>query len=203
MFAAGCATSRGVLDIETVEVENPASSIIVKIVEVTDKRVFEIAPKKPSIPSLKNGEIDNPAITSRAVARKRNSFGAALGDILLPENRTVTQVTEEALSRALKESGYRVASKGDPDYESALPLKAEIKQFWGWFNPGFWVIKVNYRAEVELQGDWPITGENRIVKGASRLERAVASGAVWKEAIQKGMDDFITNMKSALKKNPA
>jgi hypothetical protein len=199
ILVAGCATSRGVMNVEPVEVANPKSSVVVKIVEVVDARVFELKPKHAYTPSLKNGEVDNPAITSRAIARKRNGFGAALGDILLPENRTVAQVTEEALARALKESGYRVASKGDPDYAAAVPLKAKIEKFWGWLNIGFWTLKVNHNTKVALEGDWPLNGENRIVEGKSRLARAIVSGAVWRESLQAGLDDFVENVKSVLK----
>lgn len=200
MVITGCATSRGVLDIQVLDIPNPNSSESVKIVEVSDNRVFEIKPKQPSIPSLKNDEIYDPSITKRAVARKRSGFGAALGDILLPEGRTVEQVTEAALVKALRESGYRVVSKGESGYETALPLRAEIEQFWAWFNPGFWQIKLTYNAKILLKGDWPIKGENRIVEGNAIFTGSVASGAEWREVITKGVNDLIENVKSILKK---
>jgi predicted small secreted protein len=71
LVVAGCATSRGVLDIQVPDSPNSTSSRAVKITEVVDRRVFEIRPKAPSIPSLKNNEINDPSITLRAVARKR------------------------------------------------------------------------------------------------------------------------------------
>jgi hypothetical protein len=67
---------------------------------VTDRRVFEVNPRQANIPSLMNdAEIKNPAITARAVARKRGGFGKTLGDVgdvLLPEGRTVTNVVAVA-----------------------------------------------------------------------------------------------------------
>lgn len=85
----GCATNRWVLNFVVPPTSNPKNGTPVKIVKVTDLRKFELAPKQPNIPSLKNGEITEKAITSRAIARKRNSYGMALGDIPLPEGRTV------------------------------------------------------------------------------------------------------------------
>ena len=102
---SGCATTRGVLDMQVPDSPNPGSSETVKITEIVDRRVFEIRPKVPSIPSLKNNEINDPSITRRAVARKRGGWGKAFGDILLPEGRTVEQPTKDALSKALRESG--------------------------------------------------------------------------------------------------
>jgi PBP1b-binding outer membrane lipoprotein LpoB len=107
---SGCATTRGVLEIETEESVNPASGQAVKIVQVVDQRIFEIRPPSPDIPSLKNNEINDPAITSRAIARKRNAYGKAMGDILLPEGQTIMDLVSSSLAKGLRENGYRVVS---------------------------------------------------------------------------------------------
>ena len=136
---ASCASNRGRLDVRVQQSPAAAANAVpLKIVAVTDKRVFQINPRQPSIPSLKHGEINNPAITKRAIARKRGGFGMAVGDILLPEGRTVEDVTRETLVKALTKKGYRVLKPGDPGYEDAPALSAEIHQFWSWFTPGFW-----------------------------------------------------------------
>jgi hypothetical protein len=72
LFAIGCATSRGVVPAPTLASANPASGPAVKILRVADLRKFEVAPREPSTPSLQGGEIHDPAITARAIARKRN-----------------------------------------------------------------------------------------------------------------------------------
>ena len=85
----GCATSRGILEVPLTVGDNPAQGREVKIVRVSDRRTFQMKPPDPSTPSLKDEAIDNPAITSRAIARKRSGYGMAMGDILLPEGQTV------------------------------------------------------------------------------------------------------------------
>ncbi|MFT5486376.1 MAG: putative lipoprotein YajG [Paracoccaceae bacterium] len=200
LILTGCATSRGVLDLKVPDLPNPASAQTVKIMAVADKRVFEIKPKKPSIPSLQNDEINDPKITRRAVARKRNGFGAALGDILLPEGQTVEQLTRAALVNALRDSGYRVVAAGEPGYDTATPVSAEVQQFWAWMTPGFWEIKLRYNAQLQLNGDWPLNGENRIVTGDARYSGAIASSSEWREVINNGIIDLIKNLKSTLKK---
>ncbi len=129
-FASGCAVSRGILEVEVPTAMNPSIGPAYKIVEVKDSRQFQLRPQEPSIPSLKGGEIDNESITSRAIARKRNGYGKAMGDILLPEGQTVTELTARAVARAMRESGLRVVEQGDPDWKRARPVEAEIQQHW-------------------------------------------------------------------------
>jgi hypothetical protein len=132
MLATGCALDRSVIDISAGALPaNPGGDApAVRIVEVLDQRPFSVDPPKPDMPSLMNNEeMKSKAITSRAVARKRNTYGAALGDVLLPPGRTVEQLTTEALTTSLREAGYRVLSPGDAGYADAKPLKATIQQF--------------------------------------------------------------------------
>ncbi len=145
LLGSGCATSRGILDVRIKEPGNPASGPAIAIVHVTDNRVFEEAPRKPSIPSLKGKEIDDKTITSRAIARKRNGYGKAIGDILLPEGRTVENVVREALVKSFREAGYRVSRRGlGIQQNTAVPVEAEIEQFWSWVVPGFWSISMEF-----------------------------------------------------------
>ena len=148
----GCATSRGVIDVNEEVASNPAAGVDVKIVRVDDKRRFEIDPRQANIPSLKNDEIHDKAITSRAIARKRNSYGKALGDILLPEGKTVMSLVEDSLTNGLRENGFRVLDEGDVGYDNAAPIEVDIEKFWGWFSPGFWKIGINFEILLQIWG---------------------------------------------------
>ena len=93
----GCATNRGTLEVNAQHqyVSNPQSNHKVYIRNVVDNRVFEASPKEPSTPSLKYSEqITDKLIKERAIARKRNGFGQALGDILLQAGNTVGALLE-------------------------------------------------------------------------------------------------------------
>ena len=142
ILVSGCATTRGVLEIEAEESVNPESGQAVKIVQVVDSREFQIAPPQPDIPSLKNDEINDPAITSRAIARKRNTFGKAMGDILLPEGQTIMDLVSSSLAKGLRENGFRVLEESDAEYAVAAPIEVDIEKFWGWFQPGFLAAQV-------------------------------------------------------------
>ena len=180
VLALGCATTRGVIDIPPQRAVNPPSGPAVRIDRVTDRRVFEINPRQANIPSLMNdAEIKDSAITSRAVARKRGGFGKALGDVLLPEGRTVTAVVEEALTRSLQEAGYRVVGKQDVDAATAIPIEADIEQFWAWFRPGFAQVAVEFETSVRLRSPLPALQGGAPVTGTSRVTGMAATSDTW------------------------
>jgi hypothetical protein len=195
---AACATNRGEIDLRVAATPNPPGGPAVKITEVVDRRKFEIKPGEPNVPSLMNGEINDAAITRRAIARKRNAYGAALGDILLPEGRSVAQLTEEALTKALREAGYRVVAAGDPDYDKARPLQADVEQFWGWFRPGFAQITLQYEARVRLRGNWPSTAQE--VRGEAKIGRGMAATEQWTEVFNAGLANLVENARAGMQR---
>lgn len=51
---------------------------------------------------------------SKIIARKRNGFGKALGDIVLAKGLTSEKLIKNIVSQAFVESGYRIVTE-DPD----------------------------------------------------------------------------------------
>jgi len=196
--SSGCATSRGILDIQIPAPANPAGGEAYKIVEVRDRRAFELKPAQPSIPSLKNGEIEDPAITSRAIARKRNGYGKALGDILLPEGGTVQELTHQAIARAFRESGLRVVLQGDPEWDRAAPVEAEIQQLWAWMTPGFWALSLHFDMRVRIKADLGFFRQGEEAHGAIQLKTQGAATKQWLNTIDKGLEEFNRDLKAKL-----
>jgi len=195
----GCATTRGTLDVVVPLPADPSDGIAVQIAHVVDARSFQARPPDPSIPSLKNaGEIHDEAITSRAIARKRNSYGMAMGDILLPEGRTVAALARDALVRGFRNAGYRVVSSGDPAFAEALPVEARIDQFWAWVTPGFWAMAIEFetRMHVTFPAGSFTSGEE--IRGYVRLKSAAVSTGKWRTTVDKGLEDFSTSLTEAL-----
>ena len=198
LIAGGCAITRSQVALGAQAVANPASGTALKIVQVDDGRVFEINPRQPSIPSLKDDEIGNKEITARAVARKRGGFGKAFGDVLLPEGQTVAKVVKEALTRGFRESGYRVLQPGDAGYEEARPITASINQFWAWFTPGFWAITLECQADVQIRGDAGPFQAGDAVQAYARQSGMAATDDSWKEIVEKGVEDLVKNLRAKL-----
>ena len=156
MMLGGCAASRSVVSPDTAALaENPTQGIAVRIDQVSDLRRFEAAPKTPDIPSLGGGDVGNAALTVRAMGRKRNGFGLAMGDVMLPEGQTVSKMVEGALIQGFRLAGYRVLKPDDVGYEQAIPVTARVNEFWSWLDIGFSSLTIRNRANVNISGAVP------------------------------------------------
>lgn len=146
----GCVSTRDVVAPRVDAGVNPAQGVPVRIGKVEDLRVFQVKPPSPVTPSLMDDQIHNEPIRARAFSRKRNSYGMALGDVLLPDGQTVAKLVETAVARSLREGGYRVVSGNDADYARATPIMVRIDKLWTWqdLTPmnGGWV--TNYDVSV-------------------------------------------------------
>lgn len=198
LVTGGCAANRWVLDTNVEPHGNPTSGKAVQIMRVTDRRMFEADPDDPSTPSLKGGEIDNTAITSRAIARKRGGFGNAWGDILLPEGHTVAHLMEEALTRAFQDAGYRVVGKNDAQTNGAIPVEADIEKFWTWMTPGFWALTLECKTRVQVKAAIAPFQAGEYVEGYARESAQIAPAGTWMETVNKGLDDFVRNLRDRL-----
>jgi uncharacterized lipoprotein YajG len=202
VLLSGCAATRSTIDVAAAKpaaLPTAAPKVQVAIVRVNDARQFEAAPRSPSTPSLQSAEdLNNPQIRARAVARKRGGFGQALADILLPEGRSVAQLVREAATQALRDKGYGVVD-ASAAAGNALPLELEIKQYWAWFTPGFWAIKLEFEAIVAMKGDMLIGDKELTVRTYAIAEAMAATDAQWSRILQQGYDDLVAKMKAALR----
>ncbi|AHL76266.1 flagellar biosynthesis protein [Stutzerimonas stutzeri] len=158
----GCVTNRSVVDV-SVPVLNGTTGQRVVITTI-DERTFEAKPRSADIPSLKGGEINDTSITERAFARKRNGYGKALGDVVLPSGHTVSQLVGAAVSNAYTQSGYQVVEGQGAD---ARQVTVRIKEFWTWFSPGFAYVTVNNKANlvIEAGGQSPLVVATEVNDG--------------------------------------
>lgn len=194
LLLTGCATSRSEIKLSTPAateaVAPPSDGKRVVIRSISDDRVFEEKPKDPSTPSLGFGGAQAaPAdVKARAIGRKRNTYGKALGDILLENGQTVEGVVRENLTLALQQAGYRV--QGDDASGDALPIDVHIKQFWAWFQPGFWAITLHAKISTEISAGGasaPITIEIH-----AEDKRQMATDTAWMEIIDQALKDYRT-----------
>ncbi|MDY0206991.1 MAG: hypothetical protein RBR82_10260 [Pseudomonas sp.] len=199
-ITTGCATNRGIVDIPYESSMNPDEGQVVKFIRITDKRDFQLKPSQANIPSLKNGEINDSAITERAIARKRNTYGKALGDILLPEGKTVMDVVESRLSAGFRDNGYKVLSRGDDGYNEALPIEVDIKDFWGWFSPGFWSIGINFKSSIIVTA--PLNEFSRGVEFNSEVQERfqAASGSNWQKVINRSLAELNNDIRAGIQR---
>lgn len=200
-LTTGCATNRSQIAITA-----PANVVInttgmpVKIVAARDSRKFTVNPSNPSLESLANPiDIANPAVTGRAIARKRNGFGQALGDVMLPEGKTVTALVVDAVRSALHEKGYRVVDDKSPDHATALPLALDVKHFWAWIRPGFWSLEMKFNANVAITSTELVGQDGQLVHAESMMNVQGAFESNWQELIQNGVTVLVAQLKAKLR----
>jgi len=200
---SGCATSRSVLQVSLPEstAAVPQLGRQVLITAVTDRRVFEESPKTQDIPSLGFGGAAEAtaAMKLRAIGRKRNTYGKALGDILLAENQTVETVARGALEKSLRELGYEVIA--DPALAGAgvLRIEAGIDRFWTYMTPGFWAIRLSadIATTLTLSGG-ELGGGERVVAVKYEGSYQVATDGNWQEVVDKALAEYVEKAKVIL-----
>lgn len=195
----GCATSRSVLDVQV-----PSSPAVqangkkVYVNSVTDNRGFQANPSTPDIPSLDPSEDQSDAIRSRAIGRKRNGYGKALGDMLLKDGETVQTLTFKSIQEAFSQKGYTVLTRKEDVTKDTYVVDANIDKFWAWMNPGFWSITLSSEVSTDLsiKSGKTTTPQKVSVKAADGYQ--VATEANWTEIIQKSIQLYVEQLKSKI-----
>lgn len=164
---------------------------VVVIQSVTDTRIFEERPSRPSIPSLGPEAAMKPQeeIKKIAVGRVRNGHGKALGNIILQENSTVEGVMRENLSSALAESGFTVVENTDFIPEDAIVIDVVIEQLWAWATPG-WKITVECQILTEIKSSKtndPIVVDLTV---SNRHNSVHKNARPWKAIVDKALEEY-------------
>lgn len=186
VLLAGCATNRAEVDVlRPGDTQTPAPSNGKKVyISAVDDRVFQIKPSSSDIPSLKYDEIDDKSITERAIARKRNNFNMAIGDVLLPEGRTVSELVGNAVATAYRQAGYEVVSS--PGARDVSEVKVNIIEFWSWYSAEGVLDKV-LRNKSLLQIKAPGTPVQTVQTLVSENVK-VATDTDWKTITESGLE---------------
>jgi uncharacterized lipoprotein YajG len=139
LLLGGCATGRSVLDIPLPASKAASASVgkEVLITSVSDKRIFEVRPRHPNIPSLDPSENQSTTIKARAIGRKRDNWGKARGDVLLKEGQTVETLTTALIRQAFAEKGYKLIDSKEQATNNTVFVEAAIDKFWFWIKPIF------------------------------------------------------------------
>ncbi len=195
---SGCSVGRGV-----VEVKMPATGEIsssnskeVYINSVVDERVFEVKPKSANIPSLDPDAVDNETIKPRAIGRKRNSWGKALGDIVLPNHQTVSSVIKDATKQAFLEDGYKVIDSKKNISDKTYIADITVNQFWSWMQPGAWSLSLNTEiaTHIKLKKDSSVQEEAIFILSSENYQSAVTGN--WIEVMDIALKNYINKVKS-------
>lgn len=204
LFLGACAVGRSVVDINAPSSSpNPQNGTAIRLVNVVDNREFQIKPRSADIPSLSDAKIDDRGITERAYARKRGGFGKALGDVLLPEGETVANQVKEAITTGFRRAGYRVFDQDstDMDAQTAIPVSADIIEFWTWMQPGFWQLTLHNRIKVKLEGDLPALKDGLTVENHYQDGMQMVLDNDWPLTASQSLVEFADKLRDDLTKH--
>lgn len=196
---SGCATSRSVLDIQPPAGQpGQANGKKVYINAVADNRSFQTNPATPDIPSLDPSEDQSDSIKSRALGRKRNAYGKALGDMLLKDGESVQSLTYKSIQEAFLEKGYTVIDNKEQITKDTYVVNASIDKFWAWMNPGFWSLTLSSEisTEISIKSGKTTTPLKAYAKAADGYQ--VATEKNWSEIIQKSLKLYVDDIKAKL-----
>ena len=191
----GCATSRSVVDIQAPEAASPSQmasqsprpSLYIR--QISDERQFEEAPRSADIPSLgfEGANAASAELKSRAVGRKRNGYGKALGDVLLPEDTTVADLIRTSASHGFEEAGWRVVNSPDTS-QDVETVDIAITRFWTWVKPGFWAIALN----TDIETSFSFSGQHQLPPIHTHIKDSMQmiTDGDWKETIEATLDKY-------------
>lgn len=188
VLLAGCATNRAEVDVDVLppgNTQTPAPSNGKKVyISAVDDRAFQIKPSRFDIPSLKNDEIDDKSITERAIARKRNNYNMAIGDVLLPKGRTVSALVGDAVASAYRQAGYEVVST--PGARDVSEVNVHIIEFWSWYTAEGVLDKVlRNKSFLQIKA---AGAPERSVKTLVTENVKVATDTDWKNITEAGLE---------------
>ena len=205
VLLSGCATNRGLISLKMPEqgsiLKLNGKKIFVSSVE--DNREFQENPPEANIPSIGFGGASAASedLKKRAIARKRNTYGKALGDILLEEGQTVESLIHDILARAFLELGYEVVENNEGANSDSIIVDVSIEKFWSWFSPGFWAIRLNSEIETKITAARVDASDKKEIYVIFEKKFQAASEKNWKKVMQGGLDLYKEKVKTEFSNN--
>lgn len=203
MLLAGCATNRSYMRLDishsSATVTKPTGKAVV-IDAVQDARKFEDDPSDPSVPSLKKGDdykLDAER-RKRAIARKRNSWGRAMGDIVLEDGQTVETLTRDLVTDGFARHGYQVLASNASPPADAVHVDVTIDEFWAWFTPGMWTVDMEGKIHTLIRTS---TGVQLDVRAYGKNSGGSGKEANWREAFDRTFRDYAARFDEAFSRS--
>ena len=194
----GCALTREIQDITIPPVADPSGAMKVAITSVTDSRIFERFTEDYSTPSVMSEDLQNSAIKARAIHRKANLNGGLMGDVLLPEGRTVATVTRELATSAFRSAGISVLEPGTPGFTQAIPVQIDIQQFWAWQTMDS-DCDIVFDIRLNIRSPLPPFQQGKQISGRGLMGQLWGTDEEFIAPFREGLDQVSRSITAALK----
>lgn len=189
---SGCATNRSevAFSLETtapsVAVAKNGRQVAVSV--VVDERVFQDGSADPSVPSLgfEGSAAASDAMKARAIARKRNTYGKALGDVVLQDGQSVVKLVREVTEQGLTDAGFSVVPATNAP-AGVTVVEVRVKQFWSWMTPGFWALTFENKIEAAVL---PVGKSATVVSAYAQDSGQLGTDGAYVGIVMKGLSDY-------------
>ena len=195
----GCVVGHRSLNLEVPKADSYSPSAdkgTIGVGMVSDDRVFQNKPSEPSIPSI-DGDVNSltPETKSTYIGRQRNSYGHAMGDIVLPQGETVQTKVDALLREGLKRRGYTLIAGPAP---ADNQVTAKVNQFWSWMTPGF--VALTFEVEIKCSVTVQHAGKAATfdVRGYGLNHGQIAKSGNWEETFDEAFADFVKDLDRGL-----
>lgn len=173
-----------------------AAARAVVIRSVSDERVFEVAPRDPSTPSL-GPDGGDASVQARAVGRKRDGYGRAHGDVLLAPGETVEGLMRQHIVAAFQQAGVRVIDEAEATPETPR-IDVRIDRFWAWLHPRFMI-----HQNTQIEARFTVGGaEPVIVTGRADGEGPLPPDSVWIQLFETALESFRNDLAARANQAP-
>ncbi|MGN1281313.1 MAG: hypothetical protein ACI4UM_05360 [Succinivibrio sp.] len=198
----GCATSRGTLDLTAALSDKVQSADSVKSVFIdkyTDNRVFATNASSPDKPTYDPSKGLDDETRAKIIARKRNGYGMAMGDIVLANGLTTEKLIRNIVSQAFVDAGYTVVTD-DPD-NKAVHANINVDRFWGWVEIGFFAPSVFASSELLLDLSYGDRSDSIHSYKVEENVCLIANGEEWKRAFLDNLKNVKSDLTERIKKS--
>jgi hypothetical protein len=207
---SGCLGWDGTIDPRVEPLAMPAGdhAAAYRVAEVRDARAFRTGIGGPWEPTLYEGDPDDPAVTSRVLARRRSSAQPRsdqrprLGNIWLPEGQTVEALVADALTNGLRKAGLRAVEQDAVPAPDERAVRAEIEGLWGRTRPSNRILRVETWLRVRVTVPGTALEHGVLVCAESMVTTNAESGAAWRRAFDHGLADLSRRLADALRDGP-
>jgi len=191
--AGGCALTRPhVLESRYATVELPRSAEPVHVGDPVDARRFTDASNRAPVPSVE-GDPDDTTITARTVGRRLVGTGMLGPNVMLPPGESVAGRVREAIVSGLRRAalGAVPAAGAYEDTDRPSPrLDVTVQQLWLDVKPSRTLAVIEYRARIEIEGDWPRFREGRTIEARGTVSAAGLDMTLWRRAFDRALEEI-------------
>ncbi len=193
-----CAGAPGPVDVRLPVAGDPEGGPALRLGRVEEARVFERYPGNGRVQSLAAGASDDPSLAARAIGRRRSASGQLMGNVLLPEGRSVAQLVTEAVTNGFREAGYRVLGSADPGSARAPAIDVVVRRFWTRveiMGPG---LAWEFSSEVWIRAPVPVFEGGAWVCGKAFASRGGPTPGIWAYTVRRGLEDLVARLRTRL-----